>query len=105
MWTNTCCSHPLYRETELIYENSLGTYFLIIDVQVGIMQIAVANISLHLAVSGVRNAAQRKLLDELGIHAKDVPVDKFIPLGRILYKAPSDGKWGEHEREFSVMLK
>lgn len=52
--------------------------------------------SFHLP--GVRNAAQRKLLDELGIPAEDVPVDHFIPLGRMLYKAPSDGKWGEHER-------
>jgi isopentenyldiphosphate isomerase len=51
-----------------------------------------------LHVPGVRNAAQRKLLDELGIPADDVPVDQFIPLGRMLYKAPSDGKWGEHER-------
>jgi len=48
---------------------------------------------------GVRNAAQRKLLDELGIPAQDVPVDQFTSLGRILYKAPSDGKWGEHERK------
>ncbi|KVI07921.1 Isopentenyl-diphosphate delta-isomerase, type 1 [Cynara cardunculus var. scolymus] len=71
VWTNTCCSHPLYRETELIKEDSLG----------------------------VRNAAQRKLLDELGIPAEDVPVDQFTPLGRMLYKAPSDGKWGEHEHE------
>ncbi|KAI7756335.1 hypothetical protein M8C21_007890, partial [Ambrosia artemisiifolia] len=52
VWTNTCCSHPLYRETELIEENALG----------------------------VRNAAQRKLLDELGIPAEDVPVDEFTPL-------------------------
>lgn len=49
--------------------------------------------------SGVRNAAQRKLFDELGIQAEDLPVDQFIPLGKILYKAPSDGKWGEHERK------
>jgi len=48
----------------------------------------------------VRNAAQRKLLDELGIVAEDVPVDEFTPLGRMLYKAPSDGKWGEHERKY-----
>ncbi|KAM7274057.1 hypothetical protein ACFE04_028721 [Oxalis oulophora] len=73
VWTNTCCSHPLYRESELIEENSLGA----------------------------RNAAQRKLLDELGIPAEDVPVDQFTPLGRMLYKAPSDGKWGEHERKDS----
>ncbi|GLT36309.1 hypothetical protein SLA2020_106970 [Shorea laevis] len=76
VWTNTCCSHPLYRESELIYENSLG----------------------------VRNAAQRKLLDELGIPAEDVPVDQFTPLGRILYKAPSDGKWGEHELDYLLFI-
>ncbi|GFQ00402.1 isopentenyl-diphosphate delta-isomerase i [Phtheirospermum japonicum] len=52
----------------------------------------------------VRNAAQRKLLDELGISADDVPVDQFIPLGRILYKAPSDGKWGEHELDYLLFI-
>ncbi|XP_073123500.1 isopentenyl-diphosphate Delta-isomerase I [Henckelia pumila] len=72
VWTNTCCSHPLYRDSELIEENALG----------------------------VRNAAQRKLWDELGIPAEDVPVGQFIPLGRMLYKAPSDGKWGEHELDY-----
>ncbi|XP_056158420.1 isopentenyl-diphosphate Delta-isomerase I-like [Syzygium oleosum] len=51
--TNTCRSHPLYWESELIGENALGA----------------------------RNAAQRKLLDELGIPAENVPVDEFIPLG------------------------
>ncbi|XP_059437357.1 isopentenyl-diphosphate Delta-isomerase I [Corylus avellana] len=76
VWTNTCCSHPLYRESELIEENALG----------------------------VRNAAQRKLLDELGIPAEDVPVDQFIPLGRMLYKAPSDGKWGEHELDYLLFI-
>ncbi|KAK6915768.1 NUDIX hydrolase domain [Dillenia turbinata] len=75
-WTNTCCSHPLYRESELIDEKALG----------------------------VRNAAQRKLLDELGIQAEDVPVDEFTPLGRILYKAPSDGKWGEHELDYLLFI-
>ncbi|CAN0859632.1 Isopentenyl-diphosphate Delta-isomerase I [Linum grandiflorum] len=69
VWTNTCCRNPLFREPELIDEESLG----------------------------VRNAAQRKLLDELGMPAEDVPVDQFLTLGRILYKAPSDGKGGEHE--------
>ncbi|XP_043714970.1 isopentenyl-diphosphate Delta-isomerase I-like [Telopea speciosissima] len=76
VWTNTCCSHPLYRESELIVENHLG----------------------------VRNAAQRKLFDELGIAASDVPVDDFTPLGRILYKAPSDGKWGEHELDYLLFI-
>ncbi|KAF2283100.1 hypothetical protein GH714_043423 [Hevea brasiliensis] len=76
VWTNTCCSHPLYRESELIDEGALG----------------------------VRNAAQRKLLDELGIPAEDVPVDQFTPLGRMLYKAPSDGKWGEHELDYLLFI-
>ncbi|PIN12895.1 Isopentenyl pyrophosphate:dimethylallyl pyrophosphate isomerase [Handroanthus impetiginosus] len=76
VWTNTCCSHPLFRDSELIEENALG----------------------------VRNAAQRKLLDELGITADDVPVDQFIPMGRILYKAPSDGRWGEHELDYILFI-
>uniref|UniRef100_A0A0C9RJS6 isopentenyl-diphosphate Delta-isomerase n=1 Tax=Wollemia nobilis TaxID=56998 RepID=A0A0C9RJS6_9CONI len=76
VWTNTCCSHPLYRQSELIEENNLG----------------------------VKNAAQRKLYDELGIVAEDVPIDQFVPLGRILYKAPSDGKWGEHELDYLVFI-
>ncbi|KAL0551972.1 hypothetical protein IC582_011065 [Cucumis melo] len=76
VWTNTCCSHPLYRESELIEDNALG----------------------------VRNAAQRKLFDELGIVAEDVPVDQFTSIGRILYKAPSDGRWGEHELDYLLFI-
>ncbi|GAB2256890.1 hypothetical protein Droror1_Dr00022949 [Drosera rotundifolia] len=76
VWTNTCCSHPLYRESELIEQDALG----------------------------VRNAAQRKLLDELGIPAEDVLVDEFVPLGRMLYKAQSDGKWGEHELDYLLFI-
>ena len=72
MWTNTCCSHPLGVPGETGNE-------------------------LEAAVQGVRRAAQRKLNQELGIEAKGVPLDKFQFLTRIHYKAPSDGKWGEHE--------
>ena len=54
---------------------------------------------LNAAISGVRRAAQRKLNHELGIVAAQVPLDKFDFLTRIHYKAPSDGKWGEHESE------
>ena len=74
MWTNTCCSHPLGVPGETGAE-------------------------LEDAVQGVRRAAQRKLDQELGIQAKQVPLDKFQFLTRIHYKAPSDGKWGEHESE------
>lgn len=72
MWTNTCCSHPLGIPGET------GT-------------------TLEESVQGVRRAAVRKLDQELGINASQVPIDDFKFLTRIHYKAPSDGKWGEHE--------
>lgn len=48
---------------------------------------------------GVKRAAQRKLDQELGIKPEQVPIHNFHFLTRIHYKAPSDGKWGEHESE------
>ena len=72
MWTNTCCSHPLGIPGET------GT-------------------TLEESGQGVRRAAVRKLDQELGINASQVPIDDFKFLTRIHYKAPSDGKWGEHE--------
>ena len=72
MWTNTCCSHPLGIPGE-------------------------TGADLDTAVQGVRRAAQRKLDQELGIEARQVPLEKFQFLTRIHYKAPSNGKWGEHE--------
>lgn len=78
MWTNTCCSHPLGVPGETGDE-------------------------LEAAVQGVRKAAQRKLDQELGIEAKGVPQDNFQFLTRIHYKAPSDGKWGEHESQSPPM--
>ena len=72
MWTNTCCSHPLGIPGE-------------------------GGAELEEAVMGVKRAAQRKLDHELGIKAAQVPIENFKFLTRIHYKAPSDGKWGEHE--------
>lgn len=80
MWTNTCCSHPLAVPGE-------------------------TGATLDTAVQGVRRAAQRKLDQELGIKAAQVPLDKFQFLTRIHYKAPSDGKWGEHESWLFPQLK
>lgn len=77
MWTNTCCSHPLAMPSE-------------------------TGASLTESVAGVKRAAQRKLDQELGIPAEQVPIDNFRFLTRIHYKAPSDGKWGEHESEFGL---
>lgn len=72
MWTNTCCSHPLGIPGE-------------------------GGGELAEAVTGVKNAARRKLDHELGINPEQVPFEDFHFLTRIHYKAPSDGKWGEHE--------
>lgn len=77
LWTNTCCSHPLGIPGE-------------------------TGVTLDESVAGVKRAAQRKLEHELGIKPEQVPLDKFQFLTRIHYKAPSDGKWGEHESEFPV---
>ena len=72
MWTNTCCSHPLGVPGE-------------------------TGSDLAASVQGAKRAAQRKLDQELGIKAEQVPLNDFQFLTRIHYKAPSDGKWGEHE--------
>lgn len=53
--------------------------------------------TLDAAIMGVKRAAQRKLDHELGIKAEQVPIENLNFLTRIHYKAPSDGRWGEHE--------
>ena len=46
----------------------------------------------------MKRAAQRKLLQELGIPPEQVPLEKFHFLTRMHYKAyQDDGKWAEHE--------
>lgn len=80
MWTNTCCSHPLGVPGET------GT-------------------NLPESIEGVKRAAQRKLDHELGIKKEEVPLDLFQFLTRIHYKAPSDGKWGEHEIDYILFIK
>lgn len=79
MWTNTCCSHPLGIPGE-------------------------TGSNLPDSVAGVKNAAQRKLDHELGIKKEQVPLEDFRFLTRIHYKAPSDGKWGEHESKQFLIL-
>ncbi|RDW80473.1 isopentenyl-diphosphate delta-isomerase 1 [Coleophoma crateriformis] len=80
MWTNTCCSHPLGIPGE-------------------------GGAELAEAVDGVKRAAQRKLDHELGIKKEQVPFEDFHFLTRIHYKAPSDGKWGEHEIDYILFIK
>jgi isopentenyl-diphosphate delta-isomerase len=80
LWTNTCCSHPLGVPTE-------------------------TGATLEAAIAGTKRAAQRKLDHELGIKAHQIPLDRFKYLTRIHYKAPSDGKWGEHEIDYILFIK
>ncbi|KAF2275539.1 Isopentenyldiphosphate isomerase [Westerdykella ornata] len=80
MWTNTCCSHPLGIPGE-------------------------TGVGLEESVQGVRRAAVRKLDQELGIKAAQVPLDDLKFLTRIHYKSPSDGKWGEHEIDYILFIK
>ncbi|KAK8011374.1 Isopentenyldiphosphate isomerase [Apiospora arundinis] len=80
MWTNTCCSHPLHIPSE-------------------------TGSTLTESIEGVKNAAQRKLDHELGIKKEQVPLENFRFLTRIHYKAPSDGKWGEHEIDYILFIK
>lgn len=80
MWTNTCCSHPL------MIPGETGS-------------------NLAECIEGVKRAAQRKLDHELGIKKEQVPIEDFHFLTRIHYKAPSDGKWGEHESTLNYSLR
>ncbi|KAI7786957.1 isopentenyl-diphosphate delta-isomerase [Diaporthe eres] len=80
MWTNTCCSHPL------MIPGETGS-------------------NLAECIEGVKRAAQRKLDHELGIKKEQVPIENFHFLTRIHYKAPSDGKWGEHEIDYILFIK
>eukprot|EP01097_Dermamoeba_algensis_P004776 TRINITY_DN3071_c0_g1_i1.p1 TRINITY_DN3071_c0_g1~~TRINITY_DN3071_c0_g1_i1.p1 ORF type:complete len:222 (+),score=30.49 TRINITY_DN3071_c0_g1_i1:80-745(+) len=77
LYTNTCCSHPLYIPDELVEENHLG----------------------------VKRAAQRKLEHELGIPVGQVPIDDIQFITRIFYTAKSDDVWGESEIDHILIAK
>lgn len=76
-WTNTCCSHPLYTDSELEEKDNLG----------------------------VKRAARRKLEHELGIVSGTIAIEDFIFLTRIHYLAESDTEWGEHEIDHIIFVK
>lgn len=78
-WANTCCSHPLHTEdgSELPIKDGLGA----------------------------KRAAIRKLEQELGITADQVPMDCFTFVTRLHYKAPLDETWGEHEIDYLLICR
>ena len=76
LWTNTCCSHPLATTQEMEETDQLGA----------------------------RAAAQRRLELELGVPGSEAPVSEIKFITRILYQAPSNDCWGEHELDYILFL-
>jgi len=76
LWTNSCCSHPLMQGDEPD------------------------------GVAGVKLAASRRSVIELGIPEDQLKVENMHYLTRILYQAPSTGgEWGEHELDYIIFMK
>ncbi|CAG9536344.1 unnamed protein product [Cercopithifilaria johnstoni] len=75
VWTNACCSHPLWNEHEMCTNENIG----------------------------IRRAARRKLNHELGIQLVDI--DQMKIMGRFMYKAMHDDNWGEHELDYVIVLR
>jgi len=75
-WTNTCCSHPIdFPDKNEFVEEKQ---------------------------LGIRRAAARKLDHEMNIK---LPIEAFHFVTRILYKAPSNGVWGEHEVDYVLFAR
>jgi isopentenyl-diphosphate delta-isomerase type 1 len=81
VWTNTCCSHPLFGMTPNEVDVTPDAYP---------------------SFPGIKHAAIRKLKHELGIEAQYVPHDKITFISRFHYWASdtvtygSNPPWGEH---------
>ena len=90
MWTNTCCSHPLHGQRPDEVDSPA-------DVAKG-------------TTPGVKRAAVRKLLQELGVPARQVPIGKFKFLTRMHYWAADtvtwgpEAPWGEHEVDYILFI-
>ncbi len=77
VWANSCCSHPLDIEGERETENA----------------------------SGVRNAAVRKMEQELGIPVGTIPPEDLIFITRMEYMARMNEVWVEHEIDHIMVVR
>mmetsp|Transcript_10262 Transcript_10262/g.15528 ORF Transcript_10262/g.15528 Transcript_10262/m.15528 type:complete len:265 (-) Transcript_10262:69-863(-) len=86
-WTNTCCSHPLFVEEHCEIRNK--------------------DSSLQIKIDGVKNAAVRRLHEELGIPTEELHnIEDFKFMTRILYKAEcDDANWTEHELDYILIMR
>ena len=91
VWTNTCCSHPLSGFGGSEVDSPAA--------------VAAGN------PQGVKRAAVRKMLHELGVPASEVPIAKFKFLTRLHYWAADvvthgpDSPFGEHEIDYILFIK
>jgi len=76
-WTNSCCSHPLHNEAELVEEDNLG----------------------------IKRAINRRVNFELGIDLKTF--DDFYYMGKYKYEAvyENDKQWSEKEIDYCFVIK
>jgi len=75
IWANSCCSHPLYQNGE------------------------------EKGIEGAKNAAVRKLTQELGIKVGEIKSDDLNFITKMHYKARADKKWVEHEVDYIFVVK
>lgn len=79
MWTNSCCSHPLWEKGEREIPDNIGS----------------------------RRAARRRLNYELGIPLKSIPLEAFHFITKIRYQAtniPPRTQWCENEMDHVLFI-
>tara|TARA_B100000029_G_scaffold105336_1_gene95992 strand:- start:1648 stop:2319 length:672 start_codon:yes stop_codon:yes gene_type:complete len=75
IWANSCCSHPLHIESEIT------------------------------GIEGAKNAAKRKMEQELGIDPNLIDLEKLNYITKMRYKARADEKWVEYEIDYIFAIK